>query len=959
MSTFNNVFSSYFQGSQRLVNSLIPANPNTNIPQVDNRMSLPYLAQVGAPPAVAPEPPTVVGVPTSRTIQVSFFVGGVTGDPPLTYSIAWGTALNKLPNNVPATQVVGQTNTYLATITGLQSSTEYFFASQVSNNNGSKRSVATPISTTAGGNVPPNQAPTVPVLLNGSVASDSFVVTFDVAGIVADPDPTYSILLAQAPNGVPFIPFPAELISGTSYRATAYNLVPNTGYIVVSVADNGVAPAQKSTVSAIITTDGGAPTQDLTTIAVAPFLIRGPRYQTSPGAVLDWYINCDAVGTNPAQPSLTQTYGSFYAATQTSDANVWPYQSGLVLADNNNQPNQQANPYITNLQSAGVKVCTSIGGFYADVLGMMGPYTPPVTVAPNPAAEDLANSIASIFLGVPGATNPLGWSKTNWSNISFDGINLDFENIGAGGNPGVSNTFPLPQSPLPSFPADLNTNIPNGGGSVPYSSYVASLKQLLVSLRAAAPTKLITIAPLSASAYVSGLTKNTAVNNALNTWAPFASQTVKPTTANFITPVATGANALLAPAQLALMDDVFVQFYNAPADIYLGGANFANLLAQWGFLALYTQKNVVGSRKVKINIGFAKGVITSPQNAVTAVIQDPYYYPQYQTSSPPNPNAVNPPGNTFPLIGAGIDAANLNNALNQANTLLQGSGLANAQSIQIEDWCSGAGFWAGGPATQAATEIYDFRSNGVPDLPQGGYTYCWSDAQYPAPDPFWAGHLPVVVIPPSGGDSVPRNAPDPTLSLWLPTSINLQYPRSATGTAPLTYSVLVSEQPDMTPATEVFETAVFPPGVGGVTIPNLTAGNDYYTQVKVTNALGYDVGQIAPFITPTGAGTPPIGNSTSVLVNNLTSTGCTITVDTTGVSADPAYRIFFQLNHTPTAGIQQIIVSAGLKSSNLWTATTNVLQPNTLYSVYVVAYNGSGPGQIVNIQKPRFTTLPA
>jgi hypothetical protein len=116
-----------------------------------------------------------------------------------------------------------------------------------------------------------------------------------------------------------------------------------------------------------------------------------------------------------------------------------------------------------------------------------------------------------------------------------------------------------------------------------------------------------------------------------------------------------------------------------------------------------------------------------------------YWYPQWKTTSPPNPNATNPAGFTFPNIGITQDDTNLNTALASANYLLTQSGLPNASSIKISDWCSGGGFWAGGNATYACKDI--FRD--VPNLPQQ-ITYSWSDASYPAPNPQWAGNVPIV-----------------------------------------------------------------------------------------------------------------------------------------------------------------------------------------------------------------------
>lgn len=747
MSTWNNITSSYFAGSQRLVNSLTPANPTSGLTQENNPLSLPYPSTPasGPVPGTAPFPaPTLPvclpGDATGTTMKVQFDTNGVQGTEPITYSVQWIYAAEDVPFGTPVIATPSLGTLFTATKTGLFPDYGFWIVVTAINQYGY---ITTPRGaiyyTTSGTVTAPTGPPTVPVV-SGTPTSTTITVTFDVAGITGNPTPFYNILVGTTTN--PTTTFNGVLVSGTTYKATATGLLPNTVYYFKSVSANGVAPNAVSAVSVGIQTADPPPPAPLTTMAMVPFLIRGPRFNTPASAVLDWYVNCDAVGYTPGPPPTNQTYGSWYCVTNTSNPAIYPYQSGLVLGDNTGLPNQITNSYITNLQATGTKVNVSIGGFYADILGMMNPYSQAGIVSTNPAPADLANSIANVLLGVSTATNPLSWAKTNWPTISFDGINLDFENIGQGGNPSVSNTYPLPQSPAPVFPANLNTNIP--GTAIPYSAYVTSLKTFLTTLRASAPNKLITMAPLSASIYTSGLTKNTAVNNALNTWAPFATQSTPVTIGNYQPATGTGANALLAPAQLALFDDLFVQFYNASADIYIGGANFANILAQWGFLCLYTQQVVPTSKNVRVNIGLAKGVDSTADFLVPA---PPYKYPAYETVSPPNPNATQPPGNTFPGIGVTTDAPNLNNALVQATIQLNNSGLAGAGTFQISDWCSGVGFWAGPEATAQVEQCYDFTQNNLPDLPKSGYAYCWTNANYPAADPEWAGSLPVTVRP--------------------------------------------------------------------------------------------------------------------------------------------------------------------------------------------------------------------
>jgi hypothetical protein len=193
----------------------------------------------------------------------------------------------------------------------------------------------------------------------------------------------------------------------------------------------------------------------------------------------------------------------------------------------------------------------------------------------------------------------------------------------------------------------------------------------------------------------------------------------------------TASLALNHPNQMKYFDDVFVQLYNESADNYLGGVNFPILLAQWGYVCLVAQ--AAGIKTPKVNIGLATGP------GSTARLTGQYYYPMYNTASPPNPDATSPAGNTYPDIGLNpIDNGNLVDAIAQANTMLQNSGLPNAVTITPAAWCSGAGFWAGGPATLQCKTIFDEVSNLPREL-----TYCWSDAQYPASDPLWTGNVPI------------------------------------------------------------------------------------------------------------------------------------------------------------------------------------------------------------------------
>jgi hypothetical protein len=496
------------------------------------------------------------------------------------------------------------------------------------------------------------------------------------------------------------------------------------------------------------------PSTGLTTYAVTTFLVNGPIFNQPYTQALNFYINCDAIGgtLNPdGSVTGSQTFGSFYLGTAGAiPPSGYPFPgpwNGLCFSDFNGVANgPQSYNYLNPLRTQKSKVLTSLGGFYMDVRGLFSTSAYSIPAYPGgaqPTAIQVAQSLCATLYDGTSSPNPLGWSNAQWGGVRFDGLNLDFENIGLGGNPNVSNTYPPLPATAPSFPADAT--------DPQYSSYMQGIVDLITTIHTNAPNKILTHAPLSLSINGSSLlTPNggafVAVTTALNTWFAFPTYSTIPTTTSYN---ATASLAMNHPSQLKYFDDIFVQFYNSEPDVYLGGTFFPMVLAQWGFVALKAQN--LGIKNPKINIGLAKGVIQGStanpsvpnSQGVTASLPGPipstYWYPQYKTASPPNPNATSPAGNTFPDIGINVDAENLKDALNTANTILQGSGLPGASTLQISDWCSGAGWWAGGPATQQASQVY----SEVPNLPKGISTV-WCDAMYPSPDPQWTGNVPIV-----------------------------------------------------------------------------------------------------------------------------------------------------------------------------------------------------------------------
>jgi hypothetical protein len=675
--------------------------------KADGGYYLPFSETQGDPSA--PSIPLQGVTPTTTRIVMYFNGGFVGGTPPVTFSFLYGTTPDPT-TPFPASDVPGLT-IYTGQFNGLTPGTTYYFKSVATNAFGVAVSEVSS-ATTASVTPTPPAVPGVPTFVSATPTTITVTNTAEAPVVGTQ----YGVSLQS-------VFFPGVNTAGVVVT-TVTGLAASTAYTFRGVASNAAGVAQSALSAPFSTT---APVA-LTTNIVTTFLIQGPLFNTPYSTALNYYVNCDAVGTAGGG---TQTFGSWYAKTSGTIPPAFPFApdwKGLVLTDNTTADNsQRSTDYLSPLQAQGAKLIVSFGGYYADALGLFGPYQPAGYPGTNPSSAQVIESFCNIFLAGTSATNPLGWSNSGWKGQKFDGLNLDFENIGYGGIPS-SNQYPLGQSPEPIFPAANSTNIP--GSAVPYSAYINALGDIPSVFHGFAPTKILNHAPLSASINAEVLLnqngRNVAVTTALNTWFAFPDFSA-PTTTNYNS---APSKALNHPSQMQYYDDVFVQFYNESPNNYLGGINFPYLLAQWGYVCLVAQR--LGTKTPKVNIGLAKGP------ASTAPLTPPYFYPMYSTASPPNPSATAPAGNTYPNIGVNpIDSGNLVSAINRANTLLQASGLPGAVSFIPSDWCSGAGFWAGGPATIACKTIFQE----VPNLPRQ-QVYTWSDAQYPAPDTLWAGNVP-------------------------------------------------------------------------------------------------------------------------------------------------------------------------------------------------------------------------
>ena len=517
----------------------------------------------------------------------------------------------------------------------------------------------------------------------------------------------------------------------------------------------------------------------LTTNLVTPFLIQGPRFGDTPGAWkgIDYYINVDAVGTTyviggDGKAAGQQVFASMYAGTvgapgdfsnnNTPPPLTIPY-AGSCLADQpwgwlcepgtvqplgwgGISPNY-SDAYLNSIKGPNSRVLACWGGYYADVMGLFGPSQPTGFPGINPDAADVVKSFLWNYCGITANnTNPLNWicensTKTSSYKFKYDGLILDFENIGMG-------------DPLNSYPIAPPANPPVLTGSA-YTPYIAKISSIPSTYYNIAPHLFLGNAPASLSIVKDQGTSNVcACNTALGTWWPFNTATSPPGVSGN-TYNASSSLALNHPAQLKYIDDIFVQFYNESADYYPGGQYFANLLACWGYVALTAQ--ALGVKKTTINIGLACGdIIPGKDNKgnVVANGQGPtpplgpqagppytYWWPQYCTSGGTNgPNDTSASG--WPNTSPKQDPINITNAIIAANGFLQTA----FPGVKASDWLSGMGFWAGGNATLMANKIYDSQDPAAPTGLPAAQTYCWSDASYPAPDPLWTalGNIPVV-----------------------------------------------------------------------------------------------------------------------------------------------------------------------------------------------------------------------
>ena len=702
----------------------------------------------------APDDPSAIPIPTTPGGQgFTFFFSnaGETGEPPISYSFLYGTT-SPPTTTVPATRNNATLSIYSATVQDLTSNTPYFVQTVATNSFGTSKSNIVTYTTPASGGTAPGGSIASPTLVNKT--NTSITVTVNASAVTGTPAPTIILVYTPPSGDSAIVSTPDAPPVANVYTFTAPGLSESTPYTLRGVATNGTAP-DLSGATVVITTDGPTPVPNMKTNAVVTFLIQGPRFNTPYANALDYYINVDAVGCTlgdgDSAISGAQDYGYMYGGSiVTSPATS---NAGLCTSDQPFSTTYGAtnDAYFTSINNPDVNKLVCWGGFYADILGLFGPYQPGgfPSGGTNPSCSDVVRSFCYNYLGLTSGTNPLNWSRSGYT-TTFDGLILDFENVGLGGRPS-SNQYPLPQSPVPVFPAM--------SGSAPYTTYPTILAGIPTLYYSLAPNKFLGNAPVSLSINGDLLNgKNSgnigAANTALNTWFGFANSTTVPSKATFnYVP----SLALNHPEQMSYFDDIFVQFYNEDPDYYLGGAKFTNLLAQWGYVALQAQN--LYRKNTLINIGLAKGnIIPGLINGVAVEeAQGPtppvdselaggapytFWYPQYATISPPNCTSASQGTPYWANISPTNDPKNLAKSITDANAILQDA--AENPNLKPSDWCSGVGFWAGTNATKMAKDVYTAgNANSPGNVLPSIYTYCWADASYPSPTPDWKDNIPI------------------------------------------------------------------------------------------------------------------------------------------------------------------------------------------------------------------------
>ena len=506
------------------------ANFNSLTPLTNYILVINYTNNYGNSVSSTPVSFSTTAVPPAPPAVTQPVITGFTNVTPTSFQVNWtgGSNLSNLYSflvNSVQTSASSVTSSS-AVFTGLTPSTQYTVNVKVSNGVTTYTSSPENVTTPAGG----SPITSITNVQTSYITASGFTITWS-GGSTNTAD--YSFTL----NSVLTVP---SVLSVSSASFTGLN--NDTSYSVIITANNGTTSVNSAPL--IVTTNSTAPFQ---TLCHMTFLVPvvGFGFSTTAAGKLPinnsiyWGMNADA-----PNGTANQTYGNFGCMSYT-DSTQSPLNGGAgytvttlnttgkCFNDNGDDYTTVSNNYLGTVKnSPNTRLIMSLGGFYADILGMFGPYRVPgvVTNWISGTGNDLIDSINYALYGQTLSANPLGWSRSGCGSLTWDGLNLDFENVGYGGlqtnGPWGNSQYPPPQSPLPSFPADASSNIP--GTVIPYSSYVTALKNMVIHHYTIAPTKILTMAPVSLCINNTVQTNICASNNALNTWVPFSAVTTIP-----------------------------------------------------------------------------------------------------------------------------------------------------------------------------------------------------------------------------------------------------------------------------------------------------------------------------------------------------------------------------------------------------------------------------------------------
>jgi len=332
----------------------------------------------GTPPSSAPSVPFTFTVGNTSMVT-GFETSTITGSPPPSYSVRYGSTIGSLTASQAAAVSTG--TIYSATLNNLYPGVPYYVQSVASNTAGTLSSLTSTITTLG-----TPTTPSTPVILAGPGAS-SITLAFDTSNFGVAP-----VTKTLFVNGVSY-PTPTT-VSSTYNTYQLSTLTPVTGYSSISLATN----AQGSVASAPLffsTTSGPPPVVDrVSTILAVPFFV----YQGG-----EFVLNTSA----------NVNVGNWNCSSGTIDYPATP-PGGITGPE-----------FLSSLQTDGNKIVISLGGATANpaVLSTMfqiGGAGPAGTTA-------LRQSLAYAFFGGSAAENPLNFNNTSWSGFQFDGIDLDIE----------------------------------------------------------------------------------------------------------------------------------------------------------------------------------------------------------------------------------------------------------------------------------------------------------------------------------------------------------------------------------------------------------------------------------------------------------------------------------------------------------------------------------------------------